>query len=205
MEIVAIGGMPVDLEIGCLGTLSKFQKQGHQVSLVAVGKKSMWTKKMVNSFKELSTKIGTSQVYFTDRFDYSSVTQDNVNVLRSIIEPIHPSVAIFPFNMGSDRKSKIISESSLLACRSIENVLMYEIHKNKIFLPNVYFVLDDKTSEDTSSFRRIYAKDAKKKSSNNKLRSIHRFYAKIARINRPVEAFVSHRAILLNNSGFGGM
>jgi hypothetical protein len=202
MEIVAIGGMPVDLEIGCLGTLSKFQKQGHQVSLVAVGKKNMWTKKMVNTFKELSTKIGTSQVYFTDRFDYSSVTQDNVNVLRSIIEPIHPSVAIFPFNMGNDRTSKIISETSLLACRSIENVLMYEIHKNKFFLPNVYFVLDDKTSKDTS-FRRIYGKDAKKKSLNNKLRSIHKFYAKIAKINRPVEAFVSHRAILLNNSRFG--
>jgi hypothetical protein len=203
MNIVAIGGTSSDLEIGCLGTLSKFQKQGHQVSIIAVGKKKMWTKRAINAFKEIAKKIGTSQVYFTERFDYSGITQDNVNVIRSIIEPLHPSVSIIPFNEGSDKKTKVISESSLLASRNIANVLMYEIHRNKNFFPNVYFVLDNKTYNE-SSYGKLSDKDVKKKSLNNESKSIHRFYPTIGKIGKPVEAFASHRTVLLNGNILGG-
>ena len=197
MKIVAIGNSPLDFEISCLGTLSKYAKGGHAVNLIIVGNIVDWTEKKMVAVRNSCERIVTSKVHFTGKFDYSTVTQDNVNVLRLIIDKINPSVAILPFYKTSNKKRKVLSESSLLACRSIRNVLMYETNKNKNFLPNVYFKIDDKI---TLKAGLTYLKnniDLKKK---RKL--LHGFYGYTAGISQPIEAFQSHRVLLLNNGEF---
>ena len=176
MKIVAISNTVIDLEQGCYNTLSMSVRSGHQVCLIAVGREKIWTSKAINSFKELSERIGATEVYFTDKFDYSTVTQDNVKVLRSTIELINPSLLIVPFNHGDDRKIKILSQSSLIASRNIENVLMYKTCKSRNFFPNVYYMIDNKNIKKTGS-------SVKK--------------------GKSVEAFVVHKMIFLNGVGLG--
>lgn len=197
MKIIAIGSSPLDFEIGCLGTLSKYSKSGHAVNLIIVGNTINWTEKKMVAARESCERIGKSEVHFTEKFDHSAVTQDNVNVLRLIIDKIDPFVVILPFYKTSNKKRKILSESSLLACRSIRNVLMYEINKNKNFLPNVYFKIDDKIPLKASFASVKNNIDLKKKR-----RLLHGFYGHDADISEPIEAFQSHRILLLNNGDF---
>jgi LmbE family N-acetylglucosaminyl deacetylase len=196
MKIVAIGSMPSDFEIECIGTLTKYAKEGHKVNLVIAGNTVHRTEKKAVAARELCERIGASRVYFTEKFDYSVVTQDNVNALRLITDKINPSLAIIPFYNTSNKKRKVLSESSLLACRSIGNVLMYEINKNKFFFPNIYFKIGNK----------ILLKASLRSVKNNidlkKKRSLHGFYGHRAKINQPIEAFQGHRILLLNNGEF---
>jgi hypothetical protein len=142
--IVAIGALSnlLDLQVGCFGTLSKLIKQGSKVFLAIAHESSQKSSKKNRQLEGLIQKsaetIGVSGLYFTTRFDYSRMCQDNVNVLRSFIESSHASVAIIPFTRTNDPKQHVLAESSLLACRSITNILMYSYTKpNTEFIPNL--------------------------------------------------------------------
>jgi hypothetical protein len=155
MKIVAIASLPLDLELACFGTLSRCIKNGHEVHiLVAKSKRdsSIWTKMKMETLRKVSRLIGVSQVYFTDRFDYSSVTQDNAKVITSFLTTIDPSLVIMPFWKACNQKRKILAKTSVVACRGIGSLLMYELERNTNFVPTVYFEISpDDISTKTSS------------------------------------------------------
>jgi hypothetical protein len=144
MKIVALASMPFDLELACFGTLARYIKAGHVVHIIiakASKDKMGWTQIMMETLRKLSQMIGISQVCFTDRFDYSSVTQDNANVISAFIKTINPSLIIMPFWKASNQKRKILAKTSLIACRGIGSILMYELDRNASFFPTVYFMV----------------------------------------------------------------
>ncbi len=137
MKIIALSCIPLDLEISCFGTLSKYIKNGHEVHLIISQSDNLWSKEALNAIKESSKIIGVSQIYFVKEFNHSSVTQDNVNKLRSHIETLNPTIAIFPSIRTQDERRKIFAKSSLLACRGIGNIIMYDSQKNTNFHHNL--------------------------------------------------------------------
>jgi len=178
MKIVAIGSTLLDIEIGCSNTLQKFVKLGHSVSLV-IPRDKHWKENQKIEQDDIGTKLKISNIYRVENFDYSKITQLNVNLIKSLIGRIKPSVAIIPFINNSDKMKKILAKSAILACRNVETILMYENSKNSNFLPNVYLVTNNKRPH---YLQKIYA---------NKLG-----------ISQPVEAFESQRLILLQNDLF---
>jgi hypothetical protein len=155
MKIVAIGSIPLDLELACFGTLSKCIKDGHDVHIIIAKDKAIgWTQMKMDALRKVSQKIGVSQVYFTDKFDYSAVIQDNVTMLDSVLKEIDPSLVIMPFWKATNRKRKILAKTSLIACRGIGRILMYALERNSSFLPTVFFVI---SSEDVSIKRSCLA------------------------------------------------
>ena len=154
MKIVAIASMPYDLELACFGTLARFIKDGHEVHIIIAKTnrdKAGWTQMKMETLRKVSHVIGVSQVYFTDRFDYSAVTQDNADVLASFVKKNDPALVIMPFWKASNQKRRILAKTSLVACRGIGSILMYELERNAGFLPTVYFILSsDEISIKTS-------------------------------------------------------
>lgn len=144
MKVVAIFSFPLDLELTSFGTLSKLAKTGNQVQVVVVGNTlRSWTRKCKGLLYESCRKIHIDNVLFTDRFDYSSVTQDNALVLNSIIQRVIPELVIIPFWKSYNYKHNILSKTSLIACRGIGNILMYNFSKNTKFNPNIYVTLSE--------------------------------------------------------------
>src|SRR5215467_11220380 len=189
MKVVVIGKSSEDLDTGCSGTLSRLQKEGHQVYVIAALKKNSWNKKTIQGFQNLANKIGTNNISYTDDFDFSAVSQYNINSLRKLIEPIKATIVFFPSKVSPDSKLRVLAESALITCRDVENVLMYETSKNKNFTPNIFFDV-----ESNGNFR----------NKDKKALAIHRFYAQKAKIRRGnKEAFSSHRTILLTDYLFG--
>ena len=87
--------------------------------------------------------MGIDNILFSDRFDYSSVTQDNAVVLNSMIRQVSPEVVIIPFWKLYSYKLNILSKTSLIACREIGNILMNDLSKNAKFNPNIYSKLSE--------------------------------------------------------------
>ena len=199
MKIVAIGSMPLDFEVGCSNTLRNFSTGGHSVNLIIPTDKN-WNDKQMK-IDELSDKLGISNVYSVENFDYSEVTQLNVTLINSIIEKIKPSIAIIPYIGNYNKMKKVLAKSALLACRKVETILMYETNKNNNFLPTVYHVVNKKRNQKATSVTK-HKKTISSKNNSRKDASLQRMYANNLGISQPVEAFESQRMILLQNDLF---
>jgi LmbE family N-acetylglucosaminyl deacetylase len=142
LNIAAIFCFPLDLEITSFGTLSKFSKAGHQVHVVIVGNGiSLWTRKYKQLLYESCRKVHVNNILFTDKFDYTSVTQDNALVINSFVSKIIPELVIIPFWKSYNDKYNVLSRTSLIACRGIPNILMYNFNKETKFNPNIQLTL----------------------------------------------------------------
>lgn len=145
MNIVAIGAMPSDLEFGCFATLSKYIREGHDISLIIANDSTEsstaadWNEMTIGKIRESSSIIGITELYFAERFDYSAVTQENANVLNSFIKTINPSLIIMPFWKAIHNRRRVLAKTSLIACRGFGIILMYELEENKDFAPTIYF------------------------------------------------------------------
>jgi hypothetical protein len=82
-----------------------------------------------------------NNILFTDRFDYTSVTQDNAFVINSIVSEIIPQLVIMPFWKSYNDEYNVLSRTSLIACRGIPNILMYNFYKEVKFNPNIQLTL----------------------------------------------------------------
>jgi LmbE family N-acetylglucosaminyl deacetylase len=215
MNILAVGCMPLDLEQSCFGTLSRFIQNGHKMHIIIPQDDRRWTQKCVKRAKESADKIGIDEVHFIDGFDYSAVTQHNASMLYSLTKTIGPSLVIMPFWKAFNKKRRILSKTSLIACRGIGNILMYELDENIHFHPQIFFMISWNQSkvQRRNTFRSLdltrmklssiplslihknveYHQSGNKDlqpSTNSPLRSHNK--------KVPVEAFESHRMLLVD-------
>jgi LmbE family N-acetylglucosaminyl deacetylase len=197
MKVVAIGSTPLDLELSCFGTLSKYKDENELKVIIANNYKAEMTESRTKRLSESYRKIGISEVYLTNGFDYSTLTQRNVKVLRSLVEKITPSLAIIPFNNTFNLKRKILARSSLIACHGIQNVMMYELDKNPDFIPDTYVTISNGVLHTLHSFEAY--NNQRKRELQRKMKSLYKFYSPQTGICMPFEAFKSHRMMLIDN------
>jgi hypothetical protein len=210
--IVAIGALSnlLDLQAGCYGTLAKLIKRGSKASLLITREKSAKQDKKNRKLEGLIQKsaetIGISDVSFTHKFDYSRITQDNVNVLKSFIEPSHTSVAMIPFIRTEDPRQQVLAESSLLACKSITNVLMYSFSKaNTGFIPNLFsripeecLLLKDLCIDAIRDYYNYSAESKIEEKLKKKSLPQHNAHYNFKTYSKYFEPFAIHRLILLS-------
>jgi hypothetical protein len=213
--IIAIGALSNlwDLQAGCFGTLAKLIKKGSRVSLLIAREKSRKQSKKNRKLEGLIEKsaetIGISDLLFTSRFDYSRISQDNVNNLRSFTDPSRASVAMIPFMRTDDKRQQILGESSLLACRSITNILMYDFSKaNTEFIPNLFSKIPEECISlkelCMDAFRDYYSNYPAEPMIEAKLKKKslprHDGHYNFKTDSKYFEAFVSHRLVLLSSN-----
>lgn len=144
LKILGIFCFPLDLELTSFGTLHKLAKAGHQVHVVVVGNTiTSWTSECKHLLYESCKKMHIDNILFTEKFDYSSVTQDNALVLNSIIRQVVPELVIIPFWKSHNYKHRVLSRTSLIACRGIGNIIMYEFSNNTKFNANICVSLSE--------------------------------------------------------------
>ena len=214
--IAAIGSQnPFDLELGCFGTLAKLSKRGYEVYLVIAQDNSNTHNSipvenggnnisvLLESIQRLSKKIG-AHVSFADGFNYSDMSQNNVNVLGAFIRRINPALVFIPFRESLNPSQRVLAESAFLACREIKNVLFYETDINSKFLPSIYSLIQDQEISLKKSCILECRHDGNQDQIQdilNKMNSMHANYAKMTHSDRKLfEAFASHRLLLLSST-----
>jgi hypothetical protein len=142
MKVVVIGCAPSEIISACRITITSLAKEGHMIySIIAPSNESERSSFLpeIANVPQLAA-IGITQTFLIDRFDYSAITQINSDTVNSYIEDIKPSLVIVPSWKSPNHIRKILARTSLIACRGIGTILMYELDANNIsFNPNITF------------------------------------------------------------------
>jgi hypothetical protein len=135
VKILAIGLSLLEIKVGCYAILKKYMNRGHEAYVIVAGNDSE-SNSTTRSFYKIN---GISETYFIKSFQTSIVTQNNVKLLESIIKKKDPSLVIVPFHKSTNDQREVLGKSSIIACRGIRNIIMYELDKNNTtFVPNIF-------------------------------------------------------------------
>lgn len=146
MKLSVIGCTASDIVSSCHGTIFGLAKEGHTISAIIAPLEQSETSISSSSSKDASDEkflreIGVGQTFYISTFDYSAITQANADSVNVYIKDIRPSLVIMPSWKSLDHDRKILARVSLIACRGIGTILMYEpdTANNTDFVPSVIF------------------------------------------------------------------
>jgi LmbE family N-acetylglucosaminyl deacetylase len=136
MRVAAIASSLSGLRSACSVALSRLAADGHEVHAVIVSKGAA---PAVPKEGKADSNTGVSRIHFVHDFDYSAITQANADRINACIKIINPLIVIIPHWKSSSSDHMILARTSLVACRGIGSILMYEINDNANFVPTILF------------------------------------------------------------------
>ena len=158
---------------------------------------------------------GITQTFIIDAFDYSAISQVNADAVNSHIKNVKPSLVIMPSWKSPNHLRKILARTSLIACRGIGTILMYELDAdNTSFNPNITFEASVENS--LIQQQQQHANNAKKRArttitvNQDEIDDTKTFAnesilehedSKASSYERLEEKFESHRTLLLEEEG----
>jgi hypothetical protein len=143
MKVAVIGCAPSEIISACHLTISRLTKEGHRIYAIIVPSNALESSS--SSFSEIAkvpklATIGITQTFLIEKFDYSAITQVKADAVNSYIKHVEPSLVIMPSWKSPNHMRRILARVSLIACRGIGTILIYELDTNNIgFVPNVIF------------------------------------------------------------------
>lgn len=191
-NVAVIGCAPSDILSACQNTIRILARGGHKVYAIIApssesGSSSLPSQEIVD-ISQLASSIGVAQTFPIGGFDYSAITQANADAVNSIIKKVKPTLVIIPSWKSHDHKRKILARTSLIACRGIGSILMYEldVKNNTKFNPTITFQVSGNRPLVQQQLGNNSDKEASKASG---------YYEPV------LEQFESHRSLLLEEEG----
>lgn len=213
MKVAVIGSTASEIVSSCNVTISSLAKGGHKVYAIIAPLELSKSSSLTSSSEQqnLLAEIGVERTFLIDTFDYSAITQANADAVNVYIKDINPSLVIMPSWKSPSYLRRILARVSLIACRGIGTVLMYEHDTNKTdFVPSIIFEVsveptsiehqDNNFAKTTITGIVQSEEDIKKRAftNNSMLEGKH---SKTIRPEVIKEKFESHRTLLLEEGG----
>jgi LmbE family N-acetylglucosaminyl deacetylase len=153
MRILAIGAHPDDIEFGCGGTLIKYARQGHEVSLLVMTDGGGGGDGAIRrGEQEASARILRSSKTFWGEYPDTAIPLDRglIHRVERIIHEVQPDFIFVHYGDDTHQDHRHLSTSTLTATRYTRNVLFYEGPTTQNFSPSVFVdiasVLEDKVA-----------------------------------------------------------
>lgn len=144
-----------DLYMSCAGTITRFTEGGYSTyGLIIIQTNIPDTQDQKKESIEINTKrMGISKTYVVSGFDYSTVTQNNADLLNRVVQAVSPSIVIMPFWQSTNQFYRILAKSALIACRGIGTIFMYDFDRNNPrYDPSFFVPISHSTSVQKDSF-----------------------------------------------------
>jgi hypothetical protein len=211
MKVAVIGCTPSEIMCACHVTISRLAKEGRMIyAIIAPFDTSELSLSEIAKDQKLLAEIGIMQTFLVDTFDYSAITQTDADAVNLHIKHVKPSLVIMPSWKSPNPMRRILARVSLIACRGIGTILMYELDTNNIdFIPNIIF----EASVEPASIQRTsnivetitpgivqHGMEIKKKAFTNNSMSENKG-SKTISYEVLEEKFESHRTLLLEEDG----
>ncbi len=223
-NVAVIGCAPSDILSACQNTITCLAIGGHTVYAVIARSEESESASSSSPSPEIAdisqlAAIGITHTFPIDRFDYSAITQANADAVNLIIKTVKPTLVIIPSWKSPNDKRKILARTSLIACRGIGTILMYELDPNNTsFNPTIAFDASvnpssiKQQSTKNNSDNNNYAIEISRpsisqgeidntKSFENKDVSRHKDLKTSIKYEKIQERFESHRTLLLEEEG----
>lgn len=203
MKVAVIGCTPSEILSACHTTIASLAKEGHMIYAIIAPSDEL--ESLSSSLPEIANvpelaATGIIQTFIIDAFDYSAISQVNADAVNSHIKNVKPSLVIMPSWKSPNHLRMILARTSLIACRGIGTILMYELDAdNTSFNPNITFEASvTETAAKTIATDQDEIDDAKTFTDKSML--LHED-SKASSYERLEEKFESHRTLLLEEEG----
>jgi len=152
MRILAIGAHPDDIEFGCGGTLSKYARQGHDVSILVMTDGSGGTDDGLVRRREQEAAaqiLRVSRLHWGEYPD-TAIPLDRhcIQRVEQVIRNVQPDFIFVHSGDDTHQDHRHLSVATITATRYTRNVLFYEGPTTQNFSPSVFVdigsVLEDK-------------------------------------------------------------
>jgi len=204
MKVAVIACAYSEIISACRLTISRFAKEGHLIYAIIAPSNTLQSHSEIANVPKL-TAIGVTQTFFIEKFDYSTITQLDADAVKSYIQHLEPSLVIMPSWKSPNNNRRILSRTSLIACRGIGTILMYELDANNAsFSPTITFEASRKppseqaTNNNTETATEQDEIEIKTFTSNSMLENKA---FKTSTYEGLDEKFESHRTLLLEKEG----
>jgi hypothetical protein len=134
---ILVISFPEDFLICCSGTIIQQLENHNEVILLIIKKQKASVS--VSIINEIKKNIKSIKIEILQKLDLSAITQDNVNHIQNFINKYNPDLVIIPFNKSKDVERRVLGDSSILACKRISNILMYDVQENPLFMPSIFY------------------------------------------------------------------
>ena len=204
MKVAVIACAHSEIISACRLTISRLAKEGHLIYAIIAPSSTLQSHSEIANVPKL-TAIGVTQTFFIEKFDYSAITQLDADAVKSYIQHLEPSLVIMPSWKSPNNNRRILSRTSLIACRGIGTILMYELDANNAdFSPIITFEASRKspseqaTNNNTETATEQEEVEIKTFTSNSMLENKE---FKTSTYRGLGEKFESHRTLLLGEEG----
>lgn len=149
MNILAIGSHPDDIEYGCGGTLIRYSRNGHKVSLLVLtsgeqgGNARGRHQEQVKTAKFLNARLTWGGFQDTR----IKIEKRLIDCIEREIKKVKPDFILVHYFQDTHQDHRNISQATLTAARYIQNVLFYEVPTTVEFNPTVFMDIGDVLDE----------------------------------------------------------
>ena len=151
MNILAIGSHPDDIEFGCGGTLIKYARKGHAVSLLVMTEGSQGGDPGLRRAEQerAAAILGARKVLWGDYRDTEIPAGGPlIHRLEETVRAVAPDFIFVHYQDDTHQDHRHLASATFSATRYTRNVLCYEGPTTQNFTPSVYVdvepVLEDK-------------------------------------------------------------
>lgn len=213
MNVALIGCTPSEIISACQLTISRLVKEGHKIyAIIPSSSNASESSPSSSAFSETLmvpklAAIGITGTFLIDKFDYSAITQINADAVNSYIKDVKPSMVIMPSWKSPNNMRRILARTSLIACRGIGTILMYELDaQNTNFHPTVTFEMSREPAFVQGTNNNLVEKNGTEQNEIivNAFTKDSLLQSKASQTNhykRLEEKFESHRTLLLEEQG----
>ena len=145
MRILAIGAHPDDVEFGCGGTLIKYARQGHDVSLLVMTDGGGGGVGRIRRQEQQAAGdiLGVSRLYWGEYPDTAiPLDRESIQRVERVILDVRPDFIFVHSQDDTHQDHRHLSVATITATRYTRNVLFYEGPTTQNFSPNVFVNID---------------------------------------------------------------
>ena len=145
MRILAIGAHPDDIEFGCGGTLIKYARQGHDVSLLVMTDGGGGGDGRIRRQEQQAAGdiLGVSRLFWGEYPDTAiPLDRESIQRVERVILDVRPDFIFVHSQDDTHQDHRHLSVATITATRYTRNVLFYEGPTTQNFSPNVFVDID---------------------------------------------------------------
>lgn len=151
MRVLALGAHPDDIEVGCGGTLIKYARGGHRISLMVLTQGEWGAGRGVRKREqERAIKHLHAENLYWGGYRDTEVPNDRglIRRIERVVRQVDPHFIFVNYHDDTHQDHRHLALSTMTATRYTKNVLFYEGPTSQNFSPTVFVdidtVLDDK-------------------------------------------------------------
>lgn len=189
-KILVLSPHADDEVLGCGGTISKYSREGCNVSVLiftnaSIGAPELFTKKKINLIRSEAKKanklIGTRNLMFED---LPALNLQNfpiykiANIISGYIKKIKPDTVFIPSSIDIHQDHKIIFHSAKIALRPIEKISVKKVFSYEV-------LSETEWNEHQKPFKPNFYVELKKLDINHKIKSFLKYKSQTKKFPNP--------------------